>query len=322
MIFRDHTLWPCYVRPLDDELFSSWYMRICGAHLTKSHSFSKYFFENTPIWNRDIDQMPKKIIEQKLLKHTTLEIEQVRSLFLSSYEGILFECYSNSNPIINNIGVYHRIRKRYGLLYCPGCFDSGELYYKKKWRLKTSVACTSCGLRLRERCINCGSPICFHRLENGYKNSHLKDSMSKCYNCLRDLRSGKVFAIAEPDELDFQNYIDLTISNGYNEHCTYSFQYFEFLITMQRCILTNSKLWSRIKDGVVKQYSKEFSVPKFHPVTLEQNRESLLIVHDLLRSWPENFSGFCKANNIRYSDMTKDMSDPPFFLYDLFRKIY
>lgn len=322
MLSKNHTLWPCYVQPMQDELFSSWYMRLCRSHLTKSHSFSKYFFECAPIWNRDIDQIPKTIIVEKLLKHTVMDSTQINALFLSSYEGILFECHHNSHPMINSIGIFHRKRKGYGMLYCPGCFESGRLYYKKQWRLKASITCTSCGLRLQDRCTNCDSPVCFHRLETGRKKSYMKDSMSICYSCGRDLRSDKAFVYAENDELDFQNYADLTISKGYNEHCAYSFHYFEVLTTLQKHILTTSRLWNRIRDGVKKQYCKDIFSKKYLPVSLEQNRESLLIAHDLLKSWPENFYAFCISSNIRYSDFAKDMSAPPFFMYDFFRRMY
>lgn len=322
MDIPNHTLWPCYVHPHEDELFSSWFMRLCRSHLTKSHSFSKYFFDNAPIWNRDIDQAPKKIIEERLLKHTLMTGMEIKALFLNSYEGVLFERYYNSTPIINSIGIFHRTRKRYGMLYCPGCFESGKLYYKKQWRLKTSIACTSCGLRLLDRCTNCGSAVCFHRLENGYKNSYLKDSMSSCYKCRKELKCKRAFMVASNDELEFQNYIDQTMLKGYNDHCTYSFHYFDFLMSMQRCILTTSKVWCRIRDGVKKQYKLDISIQKFSPVSLQQNRESLLIAHDLLKCWPENFSAFCTSNSIRYSDIAKDMPSTPFFIYDFFRRIY
>lgn len=313
-------MWPCYIPPETDELFSSWFTRLCSVHFVKSHSFSKYFFDGAAIWNRDIDISGNEIILEKIIEHTPLNSTQIKKLFLNDYEGILFEKLFLFSTIINKIGVVHRKRKLYGLKYCPGCLENTIIYYRKSWRLATSIICGNCLLHLRDRCEKCNSPICFYRLETGQKNSYLKDKLNICYYCKSDLRSGGIFKKANFNEIEYQNYIDTTIRNGYNDHSQYSFQYFNLLLNLRRHMFSNSINWMRIRKAVENNYGISFSIPSHTPIDIEQNRVSLLIAFNILKDWPTNILHFSKENNLRYSDYTKDMENAPYIIYKLFRE--
>lgn len=320
MIFpRDHKLWPCYVSPYEDELFSSWLIRLSSSHLLKSHTFSKIFFDNTPIWNRDIDIACPGIIKKGIMTHSTLTERNIDTMFIKSYEGILFETLSLTHPIISRLGIVHRKRKHHGILFCPGCLDKENIYFRKSWRLKTSLVCPDCNLKLLSACPVCSSPICYHRLENGYRDSYLKYPLSLCFNCKKDLRSGKPWCRPSEIEANYQKYINETILNGYNGHTQYSFEYFSMLINIQHQILSSSTLWGRFRNAVKIKYKKEFISDRYGQPDQESNNQAILIAYELLDEWPDNFINFCSTYNIRYSDVAKDIKRVPFFMYDIFK---
>lgn len=305
-------IWPGYVPPQKEEIFSSWLMRICEQHIIKSHTFSKFYLANTQLWNRDIDLYPPSHLIETLLNQTPLTKFQAEALFLTSYEGTLYNDRINI-PLINSLGIVHRKRKNFGMNYCPGCLDKEIIYYKKKWRLSINLICTECNLSLQDRCKKCQHPICFHRLETGYKSEFLNHKMNICYNCKTDLRINS-FEIPNDNLIRYQKYIDTTLSYGFNDKTSYSFQYFDVLTIIYNTILTNNKLWQRVKNGTEKElgiFVNDSYVRSKFEITTRQIFYP--IAYELLNNWPTKFISFCRKYSIRYSDFSKDFKIPYWF---------
>jgi TniQ len=214
---HDRRLWPGYVPPQRDELFTSWLMRICRSHEYKSHSFSKFYFGGLPIWNRDLDRDGPSVLKELICSYTFLTPQSVDNLFLKSYEGSIISRVVSNGPsrVILPLGIRHRKRNLYGQMFCPGCLDNDLPYYRKSWRMAFNLMCVSCGFYLWDRCPKCQNAIAFHRLENGLKNSFLKRSLSECYYCQFDLRYAGLL-VKSKDLIDYQKRID--------EYCDSSFE--------------------------------------------------------------------------------------------------
>lgn len=310
-------IWPGFIAPQKNEIFTSWYFRLCTEHLIKTHSFSKFYLNNTNIWNRDIDQYCPEIIKEKIKQHTILGTNQINDLFLDSYNGYLFNT-EYSTRAINDLGLYHRKRMRYGLTYCPGCLDEKIKYYKKQWRLASSIICTECNLFLLDRCPHCNNPICFHRLENGYKNSLAINSMDTCSYCMKKLTEVS-FKLADPKYIEYQKYIDRTLSEGYNDKTQYSFQYFDVLHVLQNKLFTKSLKWNKIKISAEKKFSINFTLENINQkYDVVKRKDSFLISYLLMQEWPNDFIVFIKENNINYSDFSKDSYNLPYWLKKAF----
>ena len=85
-------IWPLFVWPEENELFSSWICRFSNNNEIRSESISKIYFDNSiNLWNRDIDVFAPKALLDYLENHTPLEKSQIENLFLTSYESIVFE---------------------------------------------------------------------------------------------------------------------------------------------------------------------------------------------------------------------------------------
>ena len=317
LLNNKNRIWSGYIHPFENEIFSSWLMRLCQSHDIKSHSFAKFYFENIHIWNRDIDLHYPESLIFNIQENSPLNFQKIKDLFLTSYNEVIY----NSNPagFINTLGIFHRKRKNFGMLFCPGCLSEENKFYRKNWRLFSSVVCTKCGLNLQDRCPNCESPVCFHRLETGNKFSILKDSLDICYNCKKSIC--QIFIPASSENLNYQKYVEATILNGYNDKAEYSFSYFQVLHLFQTRIYTKSIAWMRVKYAIEREFSHKLNNKTWFSNfnDLDQRRESLYITYYLLESWPNRFIDFYNKYNLNYSEFSKD-KNLPFWFTDVLKK--
>lgn len=175
---------PGFLMPFENELFSSWYLRLSSNHLIKNYNFTKFYFKDIPIWDRDIDLNPSAALLKSIAELTPLYSHEISNMFLPSLEGVKVpKVNSNSvNRFILPLGIYHRTRKKYGMLFCPGCL-SQQQYYKLDWRLAHLLICTTCQMELSDCCSKCLVPVMYHRLDVGIKSFSGNLKLSNCWNC-------------------------------------------------------------------------------------------------------------------------------------------
>ena len=153
--------WPVRPKPLPDEILSSWLMRLAMAHGVKLHTLSTATWPQKAVWNRDIDKSADEEVVRVLAGKTATSLERAWSTVLSAYEGRLFESYNyyGPTPWLLPVGVYHRVRQRYGQQFCPRCLaEDEEPYYRRRWRLAFMVCCEHHRVTLCDRCPRCTSP--------------------------------------------------------------------------------------------------------------------------------------------------------------------
>ncbi|WP_330442629.1 TniQ family protein [Flavobacterium sp. C4GT6] len=308
--------WPGYIKPEEDEIFTSWFYRLSKEHRIKSHTFSKFFFDGLPIWNRDIDQYCPEIIKRKIYEHTPLSKDRIENLFLSSFDGIVFNDVISTKSLLS-IGINHRKRRKFGLLYCIGCLEKEVKFFKKSWRLTSSLVCLECSLKLLDSCPHCNSPIAFHRLENGIKGKIPENDLNSCYKCLRDItKTDKIYA--DDDSIKYQKYINNTIDFGFNDLTQYSFTFFSVLHELEHKLYSRSKKWNKFRIEVEKYRS--ISMLNKNLNRIKSREESLLITYELLESWPQKFINFLSGRKLTYSDFSKDFRDiPPFWFSNVLK---
>lgn len=190
-------LWSVHPKPKDDELLSSWLVRIARGHGVKLHSFCRAVFgARKQIWNRDIDKHGDVEIQQILANFTATPTERVAQCVLR-YEGLLYEHHNaNGNTsLLNALGIYHRLHLGFGLQFCPECLGD-DTYYRKRWRISAVVYCNVHKRLLHDRCPRCARAVNFHRGELGHKSRSWALPMYRCYACQYDLRMAPKIAIS------------------------------------------------------------------------------------------------------------------------------
>lgn len=308
--------------PEEDELLSSWIIRLALAHHTDPATFVNLYLPawKNSLWMDDVDVSAENELIEALALKSGYSHELIRGLTLKSYEGYLAEritCKSR-NPFIQSLGRQCRVKVNFGLRFCPACLREDVLpYFRKRWRLSFSTACVKHKCFIIDRCPECGAAL------NPYRSVRilLRSDMMHCYTCGADLRKAApepvqdgsygLWAIQRLYEI-LQTGI-YTYAGGYS----YSFSFFEVLRLFVRIVY----FWGRDKGFLDHEVMREmiyFRSPILRNDLLENIplKEQYLLFSGLLRlfdGFPGRVLSFCGSNKLRGSDLTRDMRRIPFW---------
>lgn len=172
--------WRLAPAPSEDELLSSFLVRVAHAHGTGAYRFFSYHLSKIPIWNRDIDRNVSNSTLERIALMSGLSFDHVNDMTLRSYalrpwsrQTLLENAASCAiSPWINAIGIYHTTRRRFGLQYCPECLVVDPAY-KKHWRLSLVTVCPLHHCALLDACPSCNMPVVPHRNHVSHLNCHV-----------------------------------------------------------------------------------------------------------------------------------------------------
>lgn len=328
-------VWPAYSKPKDDELLSSWLVRLSMAHGLKLHTFCSLAWPRRAIWNRDIDKSADEGVLTVLSEKTNTPLERVRGTALSAYEGILYEKH---NPFGNTlwvmpVGVYHRVRMQYGLQFCPQCLaEDEEPYFRRRWRLAFVTVCVKHRVVLKDRCPRCGAAVNFHRDELGLRSKHAATSVTLCHACRFDLRTAEenskensLEVRADDAEVEFQKRLLNAVRDGWivadGQSPVYSHLFFRVLHQLMRMVATGKRS-AALRAAAVARWD----VPAFKPFfsgnsrdlerfDIDARRRLLAIARYMLEGWPDRFVEFCEANRVWSSTLLRDLDDVPYWYW-------
>lgn len=177
---------PISVKPLKDELLSSWLIRTAIANKTDPLGLSGGIWENTyRFWTRDCDRFFPKDQSCKLSKYTGFSYAEHRFLTLEPIvQSILDDAILNPNVAWAwVIPRGHRNRTLVnGLHFCSHCLDDPPVYFKKQWRLSWNTACAKHKILLRLHCPKCYTAFSPHLI------TYTKTNITQCQQCGFDLR--------------------------------------------------------------------------------------------------------------------------------------
>ena len=317
-------IYPNYVPPLKDELFSSWLCRLAYNHGVKTNTFiNNYLGDKFSIWNRDIDSLaPDKLLDI-IEQHTPLINEDITTLFLKSLEGTAFEKLTThtSTKYVLSLGIMHRMRKHYGQQCCTSCLSKEIPYYQKKWRLGSTILCTDCNRYLIDRCYNCNSPITFFRINMGgnkIKSTMEFEPMYLCYDCKVDLRKYRPIAYPSSKEIEYQLFINKSIEDGYNSLTMYSFTYIRVLFLLSLRLRADTQN-NRFKDVISNLYGCYFESynEEIHLWNIEQRRSTFPLIYSLLNIPANDLNKIFKKGRVYKSYLVKDNDPLPYWFHKL-----
>jgi len=180
-------------RPLEDELFSSWLVRLAWSNGEKLHPFCRRRLGiRVNLWNHDLDRLADPSAIERAAMAAGISIERVFETTLAAYEGRLYERHVSKGVSrwLLPIGRYARTRLRHGQQYCVRCLqEGGAPYFRRRWRLGFCVTCEKHGTILSDACPQCGAPISFH--EGDYGKLVLRNNcpLIYCRRCGDEKRS-------------------------------------------------------------------------------------------------------------------------------------
>lgn len=198
---------PIELKPLQDEILSSWLIRNSLANGSDPLSWVAGIWFDYRAWTRDIDRHLDRDKIASLSKLTSLTSDDIFDMTL---ESDIVELLNGQDMNLKKAwiwviptGIRNRTRTN-GSYFCPQCLTDDNAYLKKQWRLSWNVACDKHQTLLHLSCPNCDSVFSPYFVD--YKNVDI----GCCHRCgfdLKTIRSKKVDSRA----LQLQEYLNRMI---------------------------------------------------------------------------------------------------------------
>lgn len=202
------------IQPYNDELLSSWFIRLARVNHANVSSIVKYIFSDNILsihtkkfHTKDID-LYKLTSEQKEILYTKTDIK-IDNLQLFKYSGFLDEIIDRYKKlwIAEVNATKHNTKHFLGPRFCPKCLKE-KSYIRQMWRVLLYNICTKHNCYLLYKCPSCNENFMYY--DNGYSRK-----LCECYNCNFDLRKSEVEYVSKPKHLINQSKLLNILHEGY-----------------------------------------------------------------------------------------------------------
>lgn len=319
--------WPSFEKPLPDEVFSSWLLRMSRSHLVRYYTFCSSYFDGIEFWDRDLDKFLPNEMKLVITKKSILNADDIESMLLSSYQGKVFvNELGDRNPWFTPFNVYnykYAAKHRTTLSICPSCLkkDNNKPYFRKAWRLSIHTICFDCECDMIDVCPACGSQINHLISDKGRKSQTPIFPITYCWKCLYDLKTSSVTASSLP-LLDMQGYFNEIILSGYD--IAHSLQYSHlYFISLHKIISllnkVNSDPLKKFQELLCRATNLNFIEPSdnrknpFELMEISKRRNLLYKAYWVLAEWPYRFRELTSKARVRSKVFTNDFPDMPYW---------
>jgi hypothetical protein len=173
--------WPVVARPEPEELLSSWLHRLAFGNGVPPKAFGPALDLGSGAWSGRLDLALPEIVRDRLVRHTALTPGAVGGMTLAGFGARTLVL-----PLRADLSPGRRGRRQAAWLqFCPQCLaEDGQPYFRREWRLATTIACARHGSRLLDRCPACGQGLA------PFNQASLRPQ-NDCAACGFDLASAK-----------------------------------------------------------------------------------------------------------------------------------
>jgi hypothetical protein len=273
------------------------------------------------MWNRDVDRSASQELADAVKSVTAASDRQFLGATLNALEGMLSEqvvMEGNSRWIIP-LSIYHRTRRKPGLMCCGPCLASdAEPYFRRSWRIAAITVCTKHRTNLIETCPNCYAPLMPHRTDVGHKAYAPTDRLLVlCHACGFDLRHSEGVP-AQPEVVNLTVQIERTVSAGYiafgtnpSLHSVAFLNGVRILIRAARRIANRKGSSESISSF---EQASKIGQAEFEALPLTQRRVLMTELAEMLASGPNGIAPFLRQHRVIYSQVCTCQDETPYWL--------
>lgn len=327
-------LWPIHFRPNDDELLSSWLVRLIHRYGADPVIFCASIWHSTRFWNRDIDKGNYSDVLRLLAVKTATSPERVLATTFRGYTGFMVYELTHTGPtgwlLTSRTGTL--VRHRPWLQYCPHCLrEDADPYFRRQWRLAFVTVCCQHHRRLLDSCPRCGGVVNFHRFPDKAK------PITLCYRCRFDLRQAHAPALPQTDAchrlLEFQPFLIDMMQQGQGTLAdslpVQAEDYFLVLQKLSRLLVTGKQ--APLLRKVLCQHSRqpcfELNSPShkmraLESVSVADRFQLMKLLAWWLAQWPNRFIAFCVDADLRFTQLVQGMPIRPQWYEPVARQLY
>lgn len=222
---------PLQVVPYEDELISSWLVRLSLGNGIDPMTLSNIYWPKKRPWTTDIDRNLGGLSLAGISQSASIDEGTIMKMMLKNHFRKLD---NNLNPLavwnwLIPFGKRNREIKT-SLQYCPKCLQEKK-YFKTYWRMAWYNVCHLHGIKLNESCPGCDAPINIHKISIEH------EKISFCFKCGFNLEEAD-FLVATDEDAKSINYCLSTFKNNFHESDDYKYTSLEwfsllrFLVTL------------------------------------------------------------------------------------------
>jgi len=315
--------WPLHVKPYDDELLSSWVVRLSRVYGMEASRFGASIGRYAAFWNRDIDKGLDDNLVESLSDRTATSPARALETTFSGYRGFpIQELYGNGlSAWILSIGLRGGRRQRSWLQYCPYCLqDDEDPYFRRSWRLVFVTVCPPHHCRLLDRCAACAAPCNLHQVPS---DAH---AITCCYRCQFDARQAWAPALdhtaGRHRVMQFQTLLVDALRRGWyplsQAESVATEDYLAVLRHLSRLLITRNRA-QELRRGFCGHLGEPYFEPSF-PSSRGRAIEVLSVADRFalmrllgwwLDDWPDQFVAMCTMAQLTRTDLGRDFPFPP-----------
>lgn len=286
--------WNIRLPPQPDELLTSWLHRMAIANGYVDHSFCREMFGRHQIWTRDADRHFPRDQLPVLESWTGVSVSRLESMMLSSAIARMSgsDVIGGIAPWVLPLGVYHRVRRAFGVQFCPACLGEEPAYVRMAWRLAWVTTCPQHKCLLHDQCPGCGTPFMFHRTRPWLFGA------IPCVNCGVDL---SIVNLASSKETPLQASLEEGRITGWvvlGQQQVYSVAAFTGLRELARALVSKRTQPVRLQLGLNYQIPKRTQVER---LGVSDRHEVIDALSELLDAWPSALLRALKASRLHPS---------------------
>lgn len=325
---------PIPLLPLEDELFSSWFVRVAHANGLRCNHLARVLVgRGRPLFHGDIDRGIWKAPVYRLAELVGTTKDVAEKTLLSAYCPFLWSNVSLRGvwPFVLPISTKNHKQRKYGFQYCPSClFSDAKPFYRRYWRFAFAVVCDVHGIKLKDRCPHCEAPIAIERADIKSRFLDKTPSLRHCSTCHQSLCDLPISKQVDDALLSNQRLILTTLERGWiniNGRVIYSHLFFHGL-RMLMSFLDDSRYSGRLhlRLNRLNIASLECPQPKVHRLggieqcDIQRRFELACAITWVFNQWPNRF--FDELTNDRFNSSSilrfngRSESDVPFWLWE------
>jgi len=325
-------LWLYRTKPQEDELFSSWLVRLAAGLAIKLQSLCVQILGLRPgFLSTDVDRDPNLRLLAVLSEATATPLDRAKQTALSAYAGYLWAAHPSSRgalPWVIPISRRGRRGRNCGVQYCRRCLaEDKEPYFRRRWRLAFNVVCERHREYLRDACATCGAPVEFHAADFGVRLLPFECAIAFCPRCGADLRLDADHRMPRPKSelIEFQQTLNDALRYGWSASLPgaepYSFLFFEGLRHVARLTVSRGRA-GRLRNLLLAGRS-EFafdvnsrrSAACFEELGHGERTLAMELCAELLSAWPYGFVNACRQSRVSSSYIHLYRDDVPYWLH-------
>jgi TniQ len=314
--------WPLHSKLYDDELLSSWLVRLSRAYGMEVGRFCASVWRHAAFWSRDIEGIYPEVLEV-LIDKTATPLARVFNTTLWGYHG--FPAWeldgSGVSPWLLSIGLQGGRRHRSWLQYCPYCLHNDpDPYFRRRGRLTFVTVCPRHRCRLLDRCVACGAPCNIDQVSSD------AEAITHCYRCQFDARRAQAPTLDNTAGRHCLMQLQTLLIEGlhreqYPLSRTVSVSMEEFLPVLRHLgrLLSTRKRSGELRSGLCGEMGEPYFEPSFpssqgralEVLSVMDRFRLMLLLAWWLDDWPDQFVAICAMAKLTVTDLRSNFSNRP-----------